>query len=163
MENLLKKIYSKKRLYRALLIISKIIVLITLPAFALTVWRGYTLSPLSAVKVCVICGVPFVIVSVIRRLINFPRPYELYGFYERAPKKKSGSSFPSRHAFSVFVIGTVMTFVYPIAASVLLLLGVTLCICRVLCGIHFIRDVVAGALLGVISGLVGVLFTSPFA
>lgn len=162
MENLLKRVYSMPRLYKALLIISKIIVLITLPAFALAVWHGYTLSPLSAVKVCVICGVPFVVVSLVRRFINLPRPYEVYSFYETAPKKKSGSSFPSRHAFSVFVIGTVMLFAYPIAASVLLSLGVVLCVCRVLTGIHFIRDVVTGALLGVISGLVGVLFTSPF-
>ena len=162
MENLLKKIYFMPRLYKTLLIVSKIIVLISLPAFALIVWHGYTLSPLSAVKVCVICGVPFIIVSLLRRFINFPRPYEVYSFYGAAPKKKSGSSFPSRHAFSIFIIATVMLFIYPIPAAVMLLFGILLSVCRVLTGIHFIRDVVAGALLGVISGLIGVLFTSPF-
>ena len=162
MENILKKIYSSKRLYKALLIFSKVIVALTLPAFLLTVWRGYTVSPLSAVKVCVICGVPFVIVTLARRFINAPRPYELYSFYELAPKKKRGSSFPSRHAFSVFVIGTVMAFAYPILGAVTLTLGLVLCTLRVLCGIHFIRDVVTGALLGALSGVIGVLFTSPF-
>ncbi len=162
MENLIKKVYSAPTLYKALMILSKIIVVITLPAFIIIVWKGYTISPLSAVKVCVICGVPFVIVTLARRLINAPRPYELYDFYERAPKKKKGSSFPSRHAFSVFVIGTVMTFVYPLLGVVMLFLGVLLCVSRVLCGIHFIRDVVAGSMLGVISGVVGVIFTTPF-
>ena len=162
MENLLKKIYSTPTLYKALLVLSKVIVVIALPAFIFTVWHAYTLSPLSAVKVCAICGVPFVIVTLARRFINAPRPYELYDFYDKAPKKKSGSSFPSRHAFSVFVIGTVLTFAYPIPGAALLTLGLALCTLRVLCGIHFIRDVVAGALLGAVSGVVGVLFTSPF-
>ena len=162
MENLLKKIYAMPRLYKALLIVSKIIVLITLPAFALAVWHGYTHSLLSAVKVCVICGAPFVIVSLARRFINLPRPYEIYTFYEVVPKKKSGSSFPSRHAFSIFIIATVMLFAYPALGTVLLILGLLLCVCRVLTGIHFVRDVVTGALLGVIGGIVGVLFTSPF-
>lgn len=162
MENLLRKIYSNQRLYKALLILSKIIVVITLPAFLLTVWHGYTVSLLSAVKICVICGIPFIVISLVRRFINSPRPYELYSFYEKAPKKKIGSSFPSRHAFSVFIIATVMTFIYPIPGILLLALGVLLSVCRVLCGIHFIRDVVTGALLGVLSGVIGVIFTSPF-
>ena len=162
MENLLKKIYSAPTLYKSLLVLSKVIVAITLPAFVFTVWHAYTLSPLSALKVCIICGVPFIIVTLIRRFINAPRPYELYDFYDKAPKKKSGSSFPSRHAFSVFVIGTVLTFAYPPLGAVLLFLGVVLATSRVLCGIHFVRDVVTGALLGVISGAVGVIFTSPF-
>mgnify|MGYP003299423908 CR=1 FL=1 len=162
MEALLKKIYSMPRLYPALGILSKIIVVLTLPAFLLIVWHGYTVSPFSAIKVCLICGVPFLIVSVARRIINAPRPYELYTFYERAPKNKSGSSFPSRHAFSVFVIATVTLFAYPAVGAVLLLLGVTLCVCRVLTGIHFIRDVLTGALIGVISGIAGVLLFSPF-
>ena len=32
-----------------------------------------------------------------------------------------------------------------------------MCICRVLLGIHFIRDVSAGAIIGVISSLIGAL------
>lgn len=163
MESLLKKIYAMPRLYKALTLISKIIVVITLPAFALLVWHGYNVSPVSAVKVCAICGIPFIVISLVRRFINAPRPYEVYDFYESAPKKKSGSSFPSRHAFSVFIIATVMMFAYPVWGGVLLFSGVLLSLSRVLCGIHFIRDVVAGALLGIISGIVGVLLISPFA
>ena len=162
MESLLKKIYSAQRLYKTLLILSKIIVLLTVPAFALTVWHGYTVSPLSAVKICVVCGVPFVIVTAVRRILNSPRPYELYSFYDRAPKKKQGCSFPSRHAFSVFVVGSVMCFAYPILGAAVLALGIILSVLRVLTGIHFIRDVVTGTLIGVISGVVGVIFTSPF-
>ena len=39
----------------------------------------------------------------------------------------------------------------------LLLLGAVLGVMRVLLGVHFIRDVVAGALIGVISGAIGLL------
>ena len=69
---------------------------------------------LVAVRLGIICAVPFVIVSLVRRWINAPRPYEVYSdIYEVAPKSRAGASFPSRHAFSVFAIGTELLFVYP--------------------------------------------------
>ena len=33
---------------------------------------------------------------------------------------------------------------------------------RVLLGIHFIRDVIAGGLIGIVSGIIGLLVASPF-
>ena len=100
---------------------------------------------------------PFVALTVMRLVINAPRPYELLEFYEKKPKNKSGRSFPSRHVFSVFVIGTVMIPTSAFLGAALLVLGAALGAMRVLLGVHFIRDVVAGALIGVLSGVVGLL------
>jgi membrane-associated phospholipid phosphatase len=44
---------------------------------------------------------------------------------------------------------------------ILLALGVLLCIARVLLGIHFVRDVIAGALIGVCSAALGILILAP--
>ncbi len=102
-------------------------------------------------------GVPFVLVSIARRLIDAPRPYELYDFYPRRPKDKHGASFPSRHVFSAFVIGTLaFSCSVPLGIAVSVL-GITLSVSRVLLGIHFVRDCVAGALIGVLSGVLSIL------
>ncbi len=68
-----------------------------------------------------------------------------------------GKSFPSRHAFSIFIIG--MTFLascpLPMAGWFILALGVCLALVRVLAGVHFPRDVITGTLLGIAFGYFG--------
>ena len=105
------------------------------------------------IKICL----PFFVVTVLRKLIDAPRPYELYSFYENAPKKKQGSSFPSRHVFSSFIIATLSYILSPWLTAAVALVGVALSVSRVLLGIHFVRDVVAGALIGITSGLIGLV------
>ena len=103
-------------------------------------------------------GIPFILVDVFRRIINAKRPYELYDFYECPPKKREGRSFPSRHAYSAFVIAT-LAFAFSIPAGIVMAcLGLALCVSRVLLGIHFIRDVLCGAAVGIIAGVLGLLF-----
>ncbi len=162
MESLLKKVYQRPRLSATLAFISYIIVILTGAAYILLLVGAFIKGPALAVKVFLTTSLPFIIVSILRRKVNAPRPYELYDFYEHNPKRKSGESFPSRHAFSIFSIGTVCLFIYPIMGITLLSLGVPLAISRVLTGIHFTRDVVAGALIGAISALIGALIFTMF-
>ena len=111
-----------------------------------------------AVRLAFVCGAPYVLVSLVRGLIDAPRPYEVYNdIYTVPPKKKEGASFPSRHAFSVFSIGTALLFVYPIAAVDVLVMGIFLSVSRVLLGKHFVRDVVAGGVIGAVTSLIGML------
>ena len=111
-----------------------------------------------AVRLAFVCGAPYVLVSLVRGLIDAPRPYEVYNdIYTVPPKKREGASFPSRHAFSVFSIGTALLFVYPSAAADILVLGIFLSVSRVLLGKHFLRDIVAGGVLGIMTSLVGML------
>ena len=52
-------------------------------------------------------GVPlagFIVVSVIRILVNRPRPYEKFQIRPVIPKDTMGHSWPSRHVFSAAVI-----------------------------------------------------------
>lgn len=153
-ERILYSVYKNDTLSEMLKIASYAIVLLTVYAFFVRI-VGLIETPVELVKLLALTGVPFVIVSLMRRFINAPRPYELLEFYERKPKGKAGRSFPSRHVFSVFVIATVLITWNPLLAAGLMLAGVILAFLRVVLGIHFVRDVVAGALIGAISGGIG--------
>jgi membrane-associated phospholipid phosphatase len=158
----LYKVYKNETLTEALRVLSYAIVLGVLYAFAYQLVGFIGASYMQAVRLAVVCGVPFVIVSLMRRIINMPRPYEVYDFYDKPPKNKCGRSFPSRHVFSAFVIGTSICFYNLFVGMLLCSLGVILCICRVLLGIHFIKDTVAGALIGIAGGVIGMLISGLF-
>ena len=146
---------KNKALYELLRLICAIAVLYSIFLFGVTL---ATKSLVEAIELAALAAIPFVIVTLVRRAVNAPRPYELFSeIYDTPPKHKKGLSFPSRHVFSAFLVATVAMPSSPILASVALLLGACLAASRVLLGIHFIRDVVAGALLGLLSGAIAIL------
>ena len=106
-------------------------------------------------KAVLVPAVSFVLVSVFRKLINAPRPYEKFDIPPVIEKDTKGKSFPSRHVFSVFIIAMTIFQSYPIVGILLGLIGVAMAAIRVLGGVHEVRDVVAGALGGVVCGMVG--------
>ena len=156
-EGALYRVYSDEGLAETLRVASLAIVALSVYLFFTHCLKLLAESPICLIETLIITGVPFVALTVMRLVINAPRPYELLEFYEKKPKNKSGRSFPSRHVFSVFVIGTVMIPTSAFLGAALLVLGAALGAMRVLLGVHFIRDVVAGALVGVLSGVIGLL------
>ena len=84
-----------------------------------------------------VTAISFILVSIVRRFINSERPYTMYDFKPIIEKNKKGESMPSRHVFSAFIIG--MAFLY---------IGV-------ISGVHFPKDVIVGALVGILCGVVG--------
>lgn len=97
----------------------------------------------------------FLIVSFLRILIHAQRPYEKFGIAPVLEKDTVGKSFPSRHVFSVFIIG--MTFFHQCWGIGLLfmVIGILLGMIRVLGGVHEPRDVIAGAVIGIACGIIG--------
>lgn len=154
-ESALYSVYKNDTLSSILHVLSYVIVGLTAYAF---VWRVVMLTVSDvweAVRLLLVTSVPFVLVSVARKLINAPRPYELLPFYENKPKAKRGQSFPSRHVFSVTVIGVCLMTWSALVGIGLLVLGAALAVIRVLLGMHFVRDVAAGAAIGTLSGVIG--------
>jgi membrane-associated phospholipid phosphatase len=157
MEKLLKRIYESKKTALSLKIISHASSLISVVVYAVLVIYSYLSAPMEAVRMLIAAGVPFVLVSIVRKLVNAPRPYEIYEFYESHPKEKAGESFPSRHVFSAFIIAALSyTLSLPLAIA-LAVIGIALAVSRVLLGMHFIRDVITGCVLGIASGILGIL------
>ncbi len=99
-------------------------------------------------------AVSFLLVSAFRKWFNAKRPYEIYGFVPLIPKDTKGKSFPSRHVFSIFVIGSTMVWFYPVTGVLVCLGGCILAAVRVVTGVHFPKDVMAGAVIGILSGCV---------
>jgi membrane-associated phospholipid phosphatase len=97
-------------------------------------------------------GVAFVGVSIFRSLYPSRRPYEELDIEPLIPKETKGKSFPSRHVFSVFIIGMTFGLIRWQAAAVIFGLGVVLGALRVLAGVHYLRDVLAGAVMAVMIG-----------
>lgn len=108
-------------------------------------------------KAAIAAATGYVAVTLVRKLIDAPRPYELLDFYTVPPKNKKGRSFPSRHVFSAFCIATLTYSLATPISIVSLVLGVVIAVSRVLLGIHFVRDVVCGALIGILTGIIGYL------
>ena len=104
-----------------------------------------------------VLGISFVAVSVARKIINMPRPYEVGNIARLDSSKKSGSSFPSRHVFSAFIIATVLSPWIVWLSVGLFIMGSLMALVRVIVGFHFVKDVVAGAVLGIVLGVIGLL------
>ena len=100
-------------------------------------------------------GLVFLGGTLLRKKLNFPRPYEQPGFTPLVEKETRGQSFPSRHALSAAVLAAVWLSFYPAVGGVMVAVTVAICVLRVLAGVHFPRDVIAGALLGFSLGIVG--------
>lgn len=100
-------------------------------------------------------AVSFVVVSIYRYLASAPRPYEVYNFVPAIKKNTVGKSFPSRHVFSIFLVAMTYGQISIPLALVIMLMGLGLCILRVVGGVHFLKDVIAGAILGIACGFIG--------
>lgn len=101
-------------------------------------------------------GISFVLVSIFRRIWNAPRPYEVNPDLNPILKKDSkGKSFPSRHIFSIFIISITVYKLWPVIGILIGIAGIVLAYCRVKGGIHFLKDVIAGAIIGILLGIIG--------
>jgi membrane-associated phospholipid phosphatase len=107
-------------------------------------------------------GISFVLVSIFRSWYDAPRPYEIPGAKPPLIKKDApGKSFPSRHVFSIFVIAVTVFWVWPLPGILVGIAGAILSWCRVAGGVHFPRDVIGGALIGIGCGVLGYYVILP--
>ena len=100
-------------------------------------------------------AVSFAVLSLVRRALNFRRPYEVLDIDPIIHKDTKGKSMPSRHVFSIFVIAMTFLWIVPWLGVVLLVLGAALACVRVIGGVHFPRDVLVGAAVGILAGVIG--------
>ena len=100
------------------------------------------------IPLCAFAGV-----TAFRDKVNAPRPYEVWEEPPLIEKDTKGHSFPSRHVFSSFLIAMAWLCIFPPIGMVLLVTAVFLAAVRVISGVHFLRDVIAGAGAGIGAGL----------
>lgn len=94
----------------------------------------------------------FVLLSIVRKWINRPRPYETLKIVPLLSRESSGASFPSRHIFSAFIIAATITAVTP-WGCLLFVPAILLALIRVVGGVHYPSDVFAGAGIAMLASL----------
>lgn len=149
-----KYINSHNKLHKALIVVNYVLTAIMYMSFLVLLMVLAYKRDRRIVAVILVCGVSFVLVSVFRYFYNAPRPYVKYGYKPAVEKDKQGQSMPSRHVFSAFIIAMTFLWINPIYSIVLFVVSTLIAIHRVAVGVHFIKDVVAGALVGIIAGII---------
>ncbi len=100
-----------------------------------------------------VCFLSLCVVSLVRAKLNLKRPYEKYGFDPLIERGKGGKAFPSRHAFSGAIISLHIGLVFPAIGIAAGIMTLAIALLRVIFGIHFVRDVLAGIFCGIGLGL----------
>ena len=100
----------------------------------------------------------FVILSLLRKKINAPRPYEVWEIVPLLDRDSPGQSMPSRHVFSATIISMACLHASLIVGFILLILSVFLGLVRVLGGVHYPKDVLVGYACGLVWGVIFFLF-----
>lgn len=106
------------------------------------IFARITLSPLTV----------FAIVTFFRKIFNRPRPYEKFATTSVFGKNKKGESMPSRHTACAFIIAMAFMYVSIPLGIAYLIISTFIMISRVLAGVHFISDVIAGMAISLLYG-----------
>lgn len=158
MEKILRSVYENKRKMKLCLVLS------TVSAYCVALLFGLQLilhllegAYITLAVAAGAAALGFITVTVLRKIINAKRPYEIYSFYTEPPRTKRGEAHPSRHAYSAAVITVLSWLVSPFFSLGVGVLALIISVTRVVTGVHFLRDVVAGLLLGAVFGGAGLL------
>ena len=100
----------------------------------------------------------FVILSLLRKKLNAPRPYEVWEIVPLLDRDSPGQSMPSRHVFSATIISMACLHASLAVGVILLLLSAILGLVRVLGGVHYPKDVLVGYACGLVWGVIFFLF-----
>ena len=100
----------------------------------------------------------FVILSLLRKKINAPRPYEVWEIIPLLDRDSPGQSMPSRHVFSASIISMACLHASLSVGMACLTLSALLGLVRVLGGVHYPKDVVVGYICALVWGVIFFLF-----
>lgn len=97
-------------------------------------------------------GIGYLAVLLVRAFYSSPRPFTMKGVVPLIDASNTAlTSFPSGHAAFFFALGTFLYF-YNTRLGALYLIGAAfISVARVMAGVHWPFDIVAGAVLGILS------------
>jgi membrane-associated phospholipid phosphatase len=127
-----------------------VLLYIDLIALSVNYWDLKTI-----LKIILVPAVTFLAVTLLRKVIDTPRPYTKYNITPLIQKEKKGESMPSRHTASITIIAFAWLYVSVPFGIVMLLLSLLMGVLRVLGGVHFIKDVCAAYLIAAFAGILG--------
>ncbi len=106
----------------------------------------------------------WLVVEGVKALVERSRPFTLLAGARLVGWRERGRSFPSGHTSQAFYLAAVLAFHFeggPLQTAVIYSLAVLVAYSRVYLGVHYPRDVLAGAVLGSVWGILTALL-NPF-
>lgn len=97
--------------------------------------------------------ISMIIVPVIKHAIGRDRPFEVLDSRVFVRTTGTEKSFPSNHAFQAFMVATLVFSSYRRLGILLFLMGAVLSFGRMYLGVHYLTDVIGGALMGILFAL----------
>lgn len=107
------------------------------------------------IRVIIVPLITFVICTAARKVVNEKRPYEAMNITPLIKKDKKGQSFPSRHVLSATIIAMASMYVNVRLGIIMMLISVAIAVIRPVAGVHYIRDVIGGLVIGIVCGVMG--------
>jgi undecaprenyl-diphosphatase len=92
----------------------------------------------------------------LKAAVDRPRPFETNPEADPLIGATVGQSMPSGHAATSFAGAVILTYLLPRGAPLFFLLAAAIGFSRVYVGVHYVSDVLVGALLGTAVGLAGI-------
>ena len=95
--------------------------------------------------------IELVLVTKFRDKIDRPRPFDVLDVTP-LEQHSSGHSFPSLHCSSSFVITASLFYIHPILGVIGLIVSIFVAVSRLLSGVHYPSDILAGIIIGLLFG-----------
>ncbi|HCW54399.1 MAG TPA: PAP2 family protein [Clostridium sp.] len=100
-------------------------------------------------------AIDFIFISLFRSYKNSTRPYDIYNFIPIVSfQPGKGKSFPSRHTASAFIIAMACLYINTYLGLFMFALAFIIGISRVICGVHFPKDVISGMIISILFGYI---------
>jgi undecaprenyl-diphosphatase len=133
----------------------------TITATLAIFFAGYLLKEPVYMKAGILAGLTLLlssfIIQILKKEINRPRPQFIVEGLQAFNVPICPYSFPSGHTSASITVALAVFYYMPLLGSILLALSLIIAFSRVYLGVHFVSDVLAGALIG---GLVSLLATT---
>lgn len=156
-QNVINYFNVKKSRKIFLIVISKVLPILNAIMYLSALGYLYISNNQKLYKAVIIPLIVFVFVTVIRKILNYKRPYDeldFIPFFENV-KKDKGKSFPSRHTASAFVIAMSLFYINMYVGIIGFITAVLIGISRVLIGVHYPKDVIVAFFVSVIISIFG--------
>jgi undecaprenyl-diphosphatase len=104
-------------------------------------------SAVGAAGAAAILGI--LVFKALKRLSQRPRPCQIEPHCWSKVLPPDRFSFPSGHTMTAFSIALVVSYFYPSLEGMLFFMALSIAVSRIVLGMHFLSDVLAGVILGI--------------
>lgn len=131
---------------------------IVVPALGLWIWKEQKIALLKVVAlILILASVDGLCGQIIKKSFARPRPFEsLSTVIQKSPA--AGYSFVSNHAANTFAIAVFFSLLYPRSRPWWFILAFLVSLSRLYNGVHYLSDIIGGALIGSLMSYVMVRF-----